>query len=54
VVETPYLRHVRLERPMVLKIDGRRSRCVMVKPTEGTDAEVSDEDDGCRMGNFET
>jgi hypothetical protein len=38
---------------MVLKIDGRRSRCVMVKPLEETDPEAVDEDDGCRLANFE-
>ena len=30
--ETHFIRHVRLHRPMLLKIDGRQSRCVMVKP----------------------
>jgi hypothetical protein len=54
VAETPFLRHVRLERPMVLKIDGRRSRCVMVKPSEEADPEQGGEDDGCRLGNYET
>lgn len=54
VAETPHVRHVRLERPMVLKIDGRRSRCVMVKPLSEEDGEQGGEDDGCRMGNFET
>jgi len=48
VAETPFVRHVRLERPMVLKIDGRESRCVMVKPAQGADVEAAEEDDGCR------
>jgi hypothetical protein len=30
--ETEFIRHVRLESPMVLKIDGRKSRCVIIKP----------------------
>ena len=30
VSETAFIRHVRLENPMVLKIDGRTSRCVML------------------------
>jgi len=30
VQETTFLRHVRLEKPMILKIDGRTSQCVMV------------------------
>lgn len=30
--ETAHARHVRLDRPMSIKIDGRASRCVMVKP----------------------
>ncbi|MGD2124782.1 MAG: PEP/pyruvate-binding domain-containing protein [Desulfobacteraceae bacterium] len=30
VRETTFLRHVRLEKPFMLKIDGRSSRCVMV------------------------
>jgi hypothetical protein len=30
--ETEFVRHVRLEAPMTLKIDGRKSRCVIVKP----------------------
>jgi Pyruvate phosphate dikinase, AMP/ATP-binding domain len=29
--ETRFLRHVRMEKPMMLKIDGRLSKCVMVK-----------------------
>ncbi|HVN70654.1 MAG TPA: PEP/pyruvate-binding domain-containing protein, partial [Desulfomonilia bacterium] len=29
VNETAYLRHVRLDKPMVIKIDGRKSQCVM-------------------------
>ncbi len=29
-VETEFLRHVRLEKPMILKIDGRKSRCVII------------------------
>jgi hypothetical protein len=32
VQESAYIRHVRLDRPMTIKIDGRTSRCVMVKP----------------------
>ncbi len=32
VEETTYVRHVRLEHPMVLKLDGRTSRCVILKP----------------------
>ncbi len=31
VTETEYLRHVRLKRPFQLKVDGRESRCVMLK-----------------------
>jgi hypothetical protein len=54
VAETTFLRHVRLPRPMVLKIDGRRSRCVMVKPLEETDPETLAEDDRCRPANFES
>jgi len=30
VRETPFLRHVRMEKPFLLKIDGRTSRCVMI------------------------
>ncbi len=32
VNETAHLRHVRLPRPLTIKIEGRRSRCVMLKP----------------------
>lgn len=32
VQEMSYIRHVRLEHPIVIKIDGRSSQCVMVKP----------------------
>ncbi len=32
VSETSFIRHVRLENPMILKIDGRQSRCVIIKP----------------------
>jgi DNA-binding NarL/FixJ family response regulator len=34
VQELSYVRHVRLEHPMLIKIDGRSSRCVMLKPIE--------------------
>jgi CheY-like chemotaxis protein len=54
VAETPFVRHVRLERPMVLKIDGRSSRCAMVKPVEGEDLDGVEENDKCRLANFET
>ena len=37
VDETTFVRHVRLERPLILKIDGRRSCGVMVKPGLGDD-----------------
>ncbi|WP_319407760.1 PEP/pyruvate-binding domain-containing protein [uncultured Desulfosarcina sp.] len=30
--ETTFMRHVRLDRPMTIKIDGKASRCVMIKP----------------------
>ncbi|MGE5840623.1 MAG: PEP/pyruvate-binding domain-containing protein, partial [Deltaproteobacteria bacterium] len=30
VQETPFLRHVRLDRPFLLKIDGKTSQCVMI------------------------
>ena len=30
--ETHFMRHVRLGRPVLLKADGRQSRCVIVKP----------------------
>ena len=30
VQETTFLRHVRLEKPLILKIDGRRSQCVII------------------------
>ena len=30
--ETRFIRHVQLDRPMLLKVDGRQSRCVIVKP----------------------
>jgi len=30
ITETTFLRHVRLEKPMVLKIDGRKSQCVII------------------------
>jgi hypothetical protein len=29
IQETNFLRHVRLEKPMILKIDGRKSQCVI-------------------------
>ena len=29
--ETPFLRHVRLKNPMILKIDGRKAQCVMLR-----------------------
>ncbi len=32
VSETSFIRHVKLEKPMTLKIDGRDSRCVIIKP----------------------
>ncbi len=32
ISETDFIRHVVLEKPMTLKIDGRTSRCVMLKP----------------------
>jgi hypothetical protein len=32
VSETEFIRHVKLEKPMTLKIDGRQSRCVIIKP----------------------
>lgn len=32
VQDMSYIRHVRLEHPIVIKIDGRSSQCVMVKP----------------------
>jgi len=32
VSETSFIRHVRLEKPMILKIDGRKSQCVIMKP----------------------
>ncbi len=32
VSETPFIRHVTLEEPMILKIDGRSSKCVILKP----------------------
>ena len=32
VQESAFIRHVRSDRPMTIKIDGRTSRCVMVKP----------------------
>ena len=30
VQETTFLRHVRLEKPLILKIDGRKSQCVII------------------------
>ncbi len=30
VRETPFLRHVRVEKPLILKIDGRKSQCVII------------------------
>ena len=30
VEESGFLRHVRLEKPMILKIDGRRSQCAII------------------------
>jgi hypothetical protein len=55
VAESRFVRHVRLERPMLLKIDGRRSRCVMVKPSEGQATEALQEDDeACRMTMLES
>jgi hypothetical protein len=32
VQETTFLRHVQLETPLLLKIDGRRSQCVILRP----------------------
>ena len=32
VQESAFIRHVRLDRPMTIKIDGRTSRCVMIQP----------------------
>ena len=32
VCETQYLRHVRLSNPMVIKLDGKKSRCVIMSP----------------------
>jgi CheY-like chemotaxis protein len=42
VNETTFLKHVRLEEPMVIKINGRTSECVMFLPGEGDE----DEDGG--------
>ena len=30
VQETTFLRHVTMEKPLIIKIDGRRSRCVII------------------------
>jgi hypothetical protein len=41
VDETTYLKHARLNRPITIKIDGRKSQCVMFQgsvDTDGTDA----------------
>ncbi len=35
VRETDHLRHVRLEKPFLLKIDGRVAACVMMEGGEG-------------------
>ncbi|MBT4088363.1 MAG: phosphoenolpyruvate synthase/pyruvate phosphate dikinase, partial [Deltaproteobacteria bacterium] len=32
VSETPFIRHITLDKPMILKIDGRSSKCVIMKP----------------------
>jgi hypothetical protein len=32
VCETRYLRHVRLSTPMLIKLDGKKSRCVIISP----------------------
>ncbi len=32
VSETEFVRHVKLEKPMIIKIDGRSSKCVILKP----------------------
>ncbi len=53
VAESRFVRHVRLDRPLVLKIDGRQSRCVMVKPVEGQE-EALPEEEACRMTIGET
>lgn len=34
VSETPFVRHVKLEEPIVLKIDGRTSECVIIRPED--------------------
>ncbi|MBU1904105.1 MAG: phosphoenolpyruvate synthase/pyruvate phosphate dikinase, partial [Proteobacteria bacterium] len=30
VQETPFLRHVRVKKPLIIKIDGRKSQCVII------------------------
>lgn len=41
--ETPHLRHARLASPLTIKVDGRRSICVMLKPDEAPESTP-----GCR------
>jgi len=40
VNETPHLRHVRLPRPLTIKIDGRKSLCVMLTPVWEADGGI--------------
>ncbi|HWR67827.1 MAG TPA: PEP/pyruvate-binding domain-containing protein [Desulfomonilia bacterium] len=40
VNETTYLRHVRLDRPLTIKIDGRKSQCVMYMSEPETDDDI--------------
>jgi hypothetical protein len=35
VQETPFLRHVTAEQPLIIKIDGRRSQCVIMDGRQG-------------------
>jgi len=46
VGETAFLKQVRLEEPMVIKINGRTSECVMFLPGGG-----EEDDDACGPGS---
>jgi hypothetical protein len=37
VEETTFLRHMKLDKPFVLKIDGRKSQCIMYEASEEED-----------------
>jgi hypothetical protein len=34
VQETTFLKHVKVDKPIMLKIDGRKSQCVMYMPSD--------------------